>query len=99
MTLQNKSKEATTNLLTSLNGVAWRQVEHSVDKLADDPTGFEKTLMMLDAAFKYDSRVEAPRALENFFYNTNRKPEQTLLAYCSEHRERLREVKNEWDQN
>ena len=92
MALQQKSKEATINLLTSLNGVAWRQVEHSVDKLADDATGFEKTLKILDAAFKYDSRVEAPRALENFFYNTNRRPEQTLLAYCTEHRERLREV-------
>ena len=92
MTLQSKYKEATINLLTSLSGVAWRQVEHSVEKLSDDATGFEKTLQILDAAFKYDSRVEAPRALENFFYNTSRRPEQTLLSYCTEHRERLREV-------
>ena len=62
MTLQSKAKEATINLLTSLTGVAWRQVEHRVDELADDATRFEKTLKLLDVAFKYDSRVEAPRA-------------------------------------
>ena len=47
---------------------------------------------MLDVAFKYDSRVEAPRSLEQFFYNLGRRPDQTLLSYCADHRERQREV-------
>ena len=92
MKIQGKGKEATINLLTSLNGVARRQIEHAADRLADAEDGFEKTLLMLDAAFKYDNRVEAPRSLEQFFYNLGRRPEQTLLSYCSDHRERQREV-------
>ena len=32
MELQKKNKEATINLLTSLSGISWRQVEHMVDK-------------------------------------------------------------------
>ena len=90
--LQNKEKEAVVNLLTSLQGLAWRQVEHNVDKLMEDDQGFSKTLDLLDQAFKYDSRVEMPRALEKFFYATSRRGEQTLLSYVSDHREALREV-------
>ena len=90
--LQNKEKEAVVNLLTSLQGLAWRQVERNVDKLMEDDQGFSKTLDLLDQAFKYDSRVEMPRALEKFFYATSRRGEQTLLSYVSDHREALREV-------
>ena len=80
------------NLLTSLQGIAWRQVEHNVEALMEDEAGFSKVLALLDQAFKYDSRVEMPRALEKFFYVTNRKSEQTLLSYVSDHKEALREV-------
>ena len=73
-------------------GVAWRQVEHQVDELMDDADGFKKTLELLDAAFRYDARVEMPRALEKFFYSISRKSDQTLLTYASDHREALREV-------
>ena len=92
MLLQNKKKEATINLLTSLNGLAWRQVEHNADKLADDEEGFSKTLQMLDACFKYNEKVEMPRAFERFFYSLHRRPDQTLLSYTTEHREHLREI-------
>ena len=92
LSLQGKDKEAVINLLTSLQGVAWRQVEHQVDKLMDDAEGFKKTLELLDAAFRYDARVEMPRALEKFFYAISRKSDQTLLTYVSDHREALREV-------
>ena len=91
LSLQGKDKEAVINLLTSLQGVAWRQVEHQVDKLMD-ADGFKKTLELLDAAFRYDARVEMPRALEKFFYTISRKSDQTLLTYVSDHREALREV-------
>ena len=92
LSLQGKDKEAVINLLTSLQGVAWRQVEHQVDKLMEDADGFKKTLELLDAAFRYDARVEMPRALEKFFYTISRKSDQTLLTYVSDHREALREV-------
>ena len=58
----------------------------------DDAQGFQKTLDLLDKAFRYDARVEMPRALEKFFYAINRKSDQTLLHYVSDHREALREV-------
>ena len=92
MTLLNKKKEATINLLTSLTGIAWRQIEHVSDKLCDEEDGFTKAIQMLDACFQYDERVEMPRALERFFYQLQRRPDQTLLAYTSEHREQLREI-------
>ena len=92
MALQNKTKEATINLLTSLQGIAWRQVEHNADKLAEDAAGFSKVLQILDVVFKYDDRVEARRALENFFYAAGRQPQQTLLSYAADHREKKREV-------
>lgn len=60
--LQGKSKEAVINLLTSLSGVSWKQVETYVE----DKDGFDKVLAVLDKAFKYDDRVEMPRALEKF---------------------------------
>ena len=67
LSLKNQGKEATINLLTSLNGTAWKQVEHMVEAVVDLEDGFEKVLLVLDQAFKYDSRVEIPRALERFF--------------------------------
>ena len=92
MSLQNKGKEATINLLTSLTGVSWRQVEHDAEKLAESEDGFPRVLAMLDKCFKYDSRVEAPRSMELFFFTMGRRPEQTLLTYVSEHKERQREI-------
>eukprot|EP00913_Durusdinium_trenchii_P032288 g30233.t1 len=92
LALQGKEKEATLNLLTSLHGVAWKQVEHLVESVVESSDGFDKVLVTLDAAFKYDSRVEMPRALEKFFYQLTRRGDQTLLQYCSEHREQLREI-------
>ena len=43
-------------------------------------------------SFKYDERVEQPRAFEKFFYSLSRRGEQTLMSYRTEHRECLREV-------
>ncbi|CAJ1433599.1 unnamed protein product, partial [Effrenium voratum] len=92
MSLQNRKSEATINLLTSLSGTAWKNVEHMVDTVPDAENGFEQVVAQLDLAFKYDDRVEMPRTFERFFYNLSRKPHQNLLAYCTEHREHLREV-------
>ena len=42
LALQGKEKEATLNLLTSLHGVAWKQVEHLVESVVESSDGFEK---------------------------------------------------------
>ena len=92
MSLQNKKKEATINLLSSLSGLAWRQIEHSADKLVDEDDGITKALQMLDACFKYNEKVEIARAFEKFFFSLHRQPTQTLLSYTTDHREHLREI-------
>ena len=93
MAVQNKSKEATINLVTPLNGIVWRQVEHSADKLAEDTDGFTKVLEILDVVFKYDDRVEAPRALEFFLCCwTSTTADAPELRRAADHREKKREV-------
>ena len=47
----NKSKEATINLMTSLSGIAWRQIEHLVDKASEAEDGFMLILSELDTTF------------------------------------------------
>ena len=91
--LQNKGKEAVLNVLTSLHGVAWKQIEGHVDTiLGKDEGAFDLLIKHLDGMFKYNEDVEMPRAFERFFYGTTRRPEQTLLSYVSEHKEALAEV-------
>ena len=90
MSLQKKEQEAAINLLS--NGVAWKQVEHLADKVINEKATFMDIIGVLDLTFKYGQRVEAPRAFEKFFYGINRRPEQTLMSYCADHREALREV-------
>ena len=81
------------NVLTSLHGVAWRQLEPKVETiLAKEDGGFDLIQAELDATFRYNEDVEMPRAFERFFYGLNRKPDQTLLAYVADHREALHEV-------
>lgn len=82
MAIQGKNKGATINLLTSLSGLAWRQIEHEAER----EDGFPQALAKLGAAFKYDARVEAPRSMEQYFFTDGWKPDQTILSYVSEHR-------------
>ena len=90
--LQKKDKEACINLMTSLTGVAWRQIEHLVEKASEDKDGFDLILRQLDQTFKYDDQVEMPKAFEKFFYGTSRREGQTLLNYVAEHREAMAEL-------
>ncbi|CAE7693968.1 RE1, partial [Symbiodinium necroappetens] len=92
MSLASKKTEATINLLTSLNGPVWKQVEHLAETAPDDDNGFNIVLQELDRVYQYDSRVEMPKAFERFFYGVNRPYGQTLIQYCSEHREAAREL-------
>ena len=51
-----------------------------------------KVIEILDKTFRYDARVKQPRPFEKFFYSLSRRYDQTLMSYCAEHREALREV-------
>ena len=90
--ISKKSKEACINLMTSLTGLAWRQIEHLVDKAATDENGFDLILAELDKTFKYNDQVEMPRAFEKLFYGCTRRDGQTLLNYVADHREAMMEV-------
>ena len=92
MALSNKKAEATINLLTSLAGPVWKQVEHLADSAPDQEDGFETILKELDRVYQYDARVEMPKAFEKFFYGLSRPAGQTLIHYCSNHREAAREL-------
>lgn len=89
MDIQGKHKEAVINLVTSFNEVGWRgeRLNMLPKSSPEDDKGSEKTVMMLDVAVKYDSKVEAPRSPEQSFYNLGPKPDQTLLSYIADHRE------------
>ena len=54
--------------------------------------GFLMVVEELDNAFQYDSRIEMPRAIDCYFYMLQRRPDQTLLQYCGEVRESVREL-------
>ncbi len=81
-----EQEEGSDHQLADESGLAWRQVEHAADKLVDEEEGFNRVLQMLDACFKYNEKVEMPRAFEKFFYSLHRRPDQTLLSYTTEHR-------------
>ena len=68
MELQKRRKEATINLLTSLTDIAWRQVEHLATSAPEAADGFDQVLRVLDKTFKYDDRVEMPKAIDRCFY-------------------------------
>ena len=93
MVIQKKPLEGVINIVTNLTGIAWKQIEPIAESISDDKDkGFERLIEALDRTFKYDERVEQPRAFEKFFYSLSRRGEQTLMSYCTEHRECLREV-------
>ena len=71
--LQGKGKEAVLNVLTSLHGVAWRQLEPKVETiLAKEKGAFDLIFNELDSTFRYNEDVEMPRAFEKFFYGITR---------------------------
>ena len=92
MKLLKRTSEATINLLTSLTGTAWARVEHLSETAPDKENGFDLVLAELDKAFRYDNRVEMPRAIDKYFYALQRRPDQTLLQYTGEARDAVREL-------
>ena len=65
---EQEQKEATINLMISLRGIAWKQIEGIAEKAAEIEDGFMMILSELDKTFKYDDQVEMPRAFEHFFF-------------------------------
>ena len=77
--LNKKQKEATINLMTSLSGIAWKQIEGIAEKAAESEDGFMMILNELDKTFKYNDQVEMPRAFEKFFFGLHRREGQTMI--------------------
>ena len=90
--LKKKQKEAAINLMTSLSGIAWKQIEGIAEKAAEADDGFMMILTELDKTFKYDDQVEMPRAFERFFFGLHQREGQTMINnYVADHREALAE--------
>ena len=92
MKQQNRSTEVGLNVLSMLTGASWRQCEDlSLDALEKE-NGLDVILARLDKQWQYAEKVEMPEAFEKYFFKTNRQPGQTLLVYCTESAQALREL-------
>ena len=54
--------------------------------------GLDVILQRLDKQWQYDEKVEMPEAFEKYFFKMNRQPGQTVLVYCTECAQALREL-------
>ena len=91
--LQGRSRETALNVLSVLEGIAWRQYEDLKLSELEKEDGIQVILRRLDIQCQYDERVEMPEAFERFFFRLVRKQGQPLLDYCSEFNQALRKLK------
>ena len=90
--LQGRDKETALNVLSVLEGASWRQCEDlEISELARED-GILSILKRLDAQWQYDEKVEMPEAFEKFFFKLVRRQGQSLLEYCTEFNQSLREL-------
>ena len=90
--IQGRANETGLSVLSILEGASWRQCEDlDLDALEKDD-GLKSILQRLDAQWQYDDRVEMPDAFEKYFYKTQRRVGQSLLEFCTEHQQSLREL-------
>ena len=92
MKQQNRSTEVGLNVLSTLTGASWRQCEDLSLDLLEKENGLDVILQRLDKQWQYDEKVEMPEAFEKYFFKMNRQPGQTLLVYCTECAQALREL-------
>ena len=92
MKQQNRSTEVGLNVLSTLTGASWRQCEDLSLDLLEKENGLDVILTRLDKQWQYDEKVEMPETFEKYFFKMNRQPGQTLLAYCTESAQALREL-------
>ena len=92
MQLQKREGEAVLNLLSSLQGSAWRILEDYDLEKAESSGAMNEILAILDKSFKYDTKVELPADFAAYFETLGRRGGQTLLQFVTEHDECLRRI-------
>ena len=83
------------DLMTTLTGRAWENVEDLDVARVSEPQGWRTILERLDACFKYDARTELPSDFENFFYKLNRNGKETLLDYVTRFRKFEKRIRDQ----
>jgi hypothetical protein len=91
MDMQGRSKQTGLNVLPTLSGASWRQCE-DLDLELEKETGLKTILERLDKQWQYDEKIEMPEAFEKYFCKTSRQQGQTMLTYCTEAAQALRDL-------
>ena len=91
--IQGRQKETALNVLAVLEGASWRQCEDIDLKDLEREDGLQTLLKRLDAQWQYDSRVEMPEAFEKFFFRLHRRHNRSLLEFCTDFHQALRDLK------
>ena len=92
MAIRKRESEIGISVLSTLTGASWRQCEDLGVKDLETADGFGCILGRLDAQWQYDAKIEMPEACETYFYKTYRAMNQTMLDYCTQFGEALREL-------
>ena len=80
------------NIIGSFTGVVWRLFEDFPVEDCEKEDAFSKVLSRLDRNFEYDDRVLLPNDFENYFTNLQRKGQQSLLSFVTDHDEAYRKI-------
>ena len=92
MLLSKRGGEAVLNILGSFQGVVWRLFEDYPVEDCEKEGAFSKILERLDRNFEYDDRVLLPNDFEGYFTSLQRKPQQSLLSFVTDHDEAYRKI-------
>ena len=92
MLLSKRGGEAVLNIIGSFTGVVWRLFEDFPVEDCEKEDAFSKVLSRLDRNFEYDDRVLLPNDFENYFTNLQRKSQQSLLSFVTDHDEAYRKI-------
>ena len=85
MKISKRTAESVLNILGSFQGVVWRLFEDFSVEDAEKEDGFGKIITKLDKNFEYDDRVLLPNDFEEYFNLLQRKPQQSLLSFVTDH--------------
>ena len=92
MCLSKRQGEAILNLLGSLSGTAWKLCEDFDIEQAENDKALDHILTRLDSTFRYDSKVELPADFSAYFEHLQRRQDQTLLQFVTDHDDKLKQV-------
>ena len=85
MKISKRSAESVLNILGSFQGVTWWLFEDFSVEEAEKEDGFSKIITKLDKNIEYDDRVLLPNDFEEYFNLLQRKPQQSLLSFVTDH--------------